>query len=180
MTDGVYAALQPAELRFDDCNSAIVILDDGVLVVDSQTSPLGARAVLAEIRKLTTKPVRWLVNTHWHSDHVLGNQVYQEAFPQVMILAHRNTHRDFFKRTVPALKEDREGMAAWLERARKALETGEADGQKLTDQQKEAVRGRIERRSAYLKKLEAVTDFAPPNLTFDRRYLVAGGRAEVL
>jgi len=180
VAEGVYAALQPDDLRFDDANSAIVILDDGVLVVDSQVSPLGARAVIAEIRKLTAKPVRWVVNTHWHGDHVQGNIAYQEAFPEVVILAHHNTHRDFLKRTMPMLEEDRKAAAAWIERASKALQTGEANGQKLTAEQIEGVKARLGRQREALRKLEAVTSFAPPNTMFSGRFYVQRGAAEAV
>lgn len=168
VAEGVYAAMPPVEMRFDESNAAIVIRDDGVLVVDTQTAPSVARAVIAEIRKLTDKPVRWVVNTHWHGDHVQGNAAYRDAFPGVEFLAHVNTREDIEKRAIPQLKEDIEGTAGWLERARKALETGEADGQKLTEEQKEQVRGRVERRTVALAKMREVSEFVLPGRTFDQ------------
>jgi glyoxylase-like metal-dependent hydrolase (beta-lactamase superfamily II) len=83
---GVYAALQPAERRFDDCNSAVIVTDVGVVVVDTQVDPQGARSVLGAIREKTDLPVRLVINTHWHSDHVQGNQVYRKAFPEAEII----------------------------------------------------------------------------------------------
>jgi len=50
-------------------NSVAILSDDGVLVFDSSATPETAATVLAEIRKLTDKPVRYLVNSHWHWDH---------------------------------------------------------------------------------------------------------------
>ncbi len=166
VAEGVYAAMPPVEMRFDESNAAILILGDGVLVVDTQAAPSVARAVIAEIRKLTDKPVRWVVNSHWHGDHVQGNAAYRDAFPGVQFIAHTNTREDITERAIPQLKEDTEGTAAWLERAKKALETGEADGQKLTDQQKEQVRGGVERRTAFLAKMREVTEFVLPGETF--------------
>ena len=58
-----------------------ILSDEGVLVFDSNATPETAATVLAEIRKLTDKPVRYLVNSHWHWDHWGGNQTYQAAFP---------------------------------------------------------------------------------------------------
>jgi len=49
-----------------NCNAAIVILDDSVLVVDTHSKPSAARELIAEIKKLTDKPVRYVVNTHFH------------------------------------------------------------------------------------------------------------------
>jgi len=173
VADGAYAAMPPAELRFDESNAAIVILEDGVLVVDTQTAPSVARAVMAEIRKLTDKPVRWVVNSHWHGDHVQGNSAYKEAFPGVEFIAHTNTREDITQRAIPQLKEDIEGTAAWLERAKKALETGEADGRKLTEEQLVQVRGRVERRTAALAKMREVSEFVLPSETFTETLTVS-------
>jgi glyoxylase-like metal-dependent hydrolase (beta-lactamase superfamily II) len=174
--EGVYAVLPPPAQRFDESNAAVVVLEDGVLVVDTQTAPPAARAVIAEIRKLTGKPVRWVVNTHWHGDHVQGNAAYREAFPGVKFLAHANTRTDIEGRAKPALQEDLDGIAAWLERAKKALETGEADGQKLTEAQKEQVRGRVERRTAHLAKLREVSEFVLPEETFTEGVTLRRGK----
>ncbi len=174
--EGVYAVLPPQAQRFDESNAAVVVLEDGVLVVDTQTAPSVARAVIAEIRKLTDKPVRWVVNTHWHGDHVQGNSAYREAFPGARFLAHANTRTDIEERAKPALKEDVEGITGWLERAKMALETGEADGRKLTEEQKEQVRGRMERRTAHLEKLREVTEFVLPEDTFTDSLTLRRGR----
>jgi len=72
-------------------NSVAIISNDGVLVFDSDATPETAATVLAEIRKLTDKPVRYLVNSHWHWDHWGGNQTYLAAFPGLQIITHEKT-----------------------------------------------------------------------------------------
>ena len=72
-------------------NSVAILSDEGVLVFDSNATPETAATVLAEIRKLTDKPVRYLVNSHWHWDHWGGNQTYQAAFPGLQIITHEKT-----------------------------------------------------------------------------------------
>ena len=72
-------------------NSVAILSDEGVLVFDSNATPETAATVLAEIRKLTDKPVRYLVNSHWHWDHWGGNQAYLAAFPGVQIITHEKT-----------------------------------------------------------------------------------------
>ena len=74
-----------------DGNSVAVVSDDGVLVFDANGTPAAARAVLAEIRKLTRQPVRYLVYSHWHWDHWYGAQVYADAFPNLVIISHATT-----------------------------------------------------------------------------------------
>lgn len=72
-------------------NSVAILSDDGVLVFDSSATPETAATVLAEIRKLTSKPVRYLVNSHWHWDHWGGNETYLAAFPALQIITHEKT-----------------------------------------------------------------------------------------
>jgi len=76
-----------------DGNSVVIVGANGVLVFDANGTPAAAAAVLAEIRKLTTAPVRWLVLSHWHWDHWYGAQVYADAFPGVQIIGHEASRR---------------------------------------------------------------------------------------
>ncbi|HET7161731.1 MAG TPA: MBL fold metallo-hydrolase, partial [Rhodanobacteraceae bacterium] len=69
-------------------NSGFIVGDDGVLVVDSFEDPAAAQALLKAIHQKTRLPVRYLVNTHYHLDHVAGNGVYQAA--GAVIMAQRN------------------------------------------------------------------------------------------
>jgi cyclase len=68
-------------------NIVIVINENDVLVVDSGFLPSLARLAVAEIRKLTPKPVKYLVNTHWHGDHWQGNEVFIREYPSLEIIA---------------------------------------------------------------------------------------------
>jgi glyoxylase-like metal-dependent hydrolase (beta-lactamase superfamily II) len=70
-----------------DGNSIAVTSNDGVLVFDANGTPAAARAVIAEIRKITDKPVKYLVISHWHWDHWFGAEAYKEAFPGVQIIS---------------------------------------------------------------------------------------------
>jgi cyclase len=69
-------------------NAGFIIGDDGVAVVDTFQDPQPAADLLAEIRKITKLPIRFVVNTHYHLDHVNGNDVFQAA--GATIVAHRN------------------------------------------------------------------------------------------
>ncbi|RPI21202.1 MAG: MBL fold metallo-hydrolase [Actinobacteria bacterium] len=62
-----------------DLNIGLVLGADGALVVDTRTTPLEGRQLLADIARITALPVRWVVNTHWHWDHVLGNSEFAGA-----------------------------------------------------------------------------------------------------
>src|ERR1051326_1785063 len=69
-------------------DAGFVVGDKGVLVVDTFTTVEAARALLAEIRKVTNQPVRCVVNTHYHLDHTGGNAVFAET--GATIIAHQN------------------------------------------------------------------------------------------
>ncbi len=67
-------------------NSVAIITGTDVIVVDSTVSPSGARAIIEAIRARTSKPIRYVVNTHWHDDHIWGNQEYRAAYPNVPLV----------------------------------------------------------------------------------------------
>jgi len=91
---GVYVIRHPdAPDAFPQGNTTVVVGERSVLVVDTCYLPSSAREDIAQIRKWTKKPVRYLVNTHWHEDHVLGNSTYIDAFPDVEVIAHVETAR---------------------------------------------------------------------------------------
>ncbi len=92
VTENVYVAYRPEPLRyFVEGNATIIINEQDVVVVDAGGAPLAARNTIVEIKKLTSKPVRYLVNTHDHVDHTLGNQEYVKAFPGLEIISHPQT-----------------------------------------------------------------------------------------
>jgi len=95
LADGVYAAIrkQPPLFSFDP-NNVFIINDNDVIVVDANASLAATKELLAALRRLTTKPVKYLINTHWHDDHIVGNQVWREAFPNVEIIGHTSTLTD--------------------------------------------------------------------------------------
>ncbi len=84
---GVYALLsnQPAV-----DNSGFIIGERGVLVIDAHINGNMARQIQKAVRRITSKPILYLVNTNYHGDHTFGNY----AFPaETLIVAHRETAR---------------------------------------------------------------------------------------
>ncbi|HEU5218042.1 MAG TPA: MBL fold metallo-hydrolase [Gemmatimonadales bacterium] len=68
-------------------NIALEVGDDFAILVDDQFSDLSER-ILAAVRKVTDKPIRFLINTHWHGDHTGGNENMANA--GIIIVAHDN------------------------------------------------------------------------------------------
>src|SRR5438876_9446279 len=75
IADGVYYATATGSM-VTGSNNVVIIGDRDVLVVDTGTSPAAARAFVEDIKVLTSKPVRYVVNTQFHYDHTDSNQVY--------------------------------------------------------------------------------------------------------
>jgi glyoxylase-like metal-dependent hydrolase (beta-lactamase superfamily II) len=92
IAEGVYTIRhKDAPDTFPQGNTTVIIGEREVLVVDSCYLPSSAREDIAEIKKWANKPVRFLVNTHWHFDHTMGNGTYADAFPGLTIVAHIET-----------------------------------------------------------------------------------------
>jgi cyclase len=84
IADGVYFATGNGKMSVWS-NSIVIINQRDVMLVDSSTSPSAARALIADIKTLTDKPIRYVINTHFHFDHAHGNQIFG---PEVDIIGH--------------------------------------------------------------------------------------------
>ena len=73
-------------LRGAGGNIGVSVGDDGIVIVDDQFAPL-AEKIQAALKGITDKPVRFVINTHWHFDHMGGNAYFQKQGP---VLAHEN------------------------------------------------------------------------------------------
>src|SRR5437667_6398510 len=84
---GVYAAISGDGSKAGS-NAGFIVGSNGVTVVDTFVDLAPAKELLAEIRKITNLPIRYVINTHYHLDHTGGNAVFAEA--GATILAHHN------------------------------------------------------------------------------------------
>src|SRR5262252_6764342 len=76
---------------FSGSNSVFLVTEEGVLVVDTRTHPRDGRDLLDRIRKVTDKPIKWVINSHFHGDHHMGNAVFKEL--GATFVAHEETAR---------------------------------------------------------------------------------------
>jgi glyoxylase-like metal-dependent hydrolase (beta-lactamase superfamily II) len=118
---------------WQDGNTTVVVGDRCVAVVDAPANYL-AKLHLAEIKKITSKPVCYVINTHSHRDHVLGNYVYKDAFPNALIFQQEYTAR-ISDRVNPAAVDALKGKSAadQLKQLQEVASTGVGpDGNPLT------------------------------------------------
>jgi glyoxylase-like metal-dependent hydrolase (beta-lactamase superfamily II) len=95
-------------------NAAFVVTSGGVVVVDALGSPALARELLEAIARTTPQPVRQLIVTHYHADHVYGLQVFRER--GIPITAHRSGQAYLHSETAKLrLEASREELAPWVD-----------------------------------------------------------------
>ena len=159
VADGVWVAVAGAAYKVN-CNTAIIENDDGVMVVDTHSKPSAARVIVARLREMTSKPVRYVVNTHFHWDHWHGNEVYPAAYPNAEIVTNQLTREAMVKKG--------------LKRIQDHVRTGPAEIAKLRAEvaaaapaQREKLEGDLRAAEAYLAEVKALKP-ALPTIAFER------------
>ena len=72
------------------CNSAFIVTSAGVVVVDPGGSRQIGESLVREIRRRTQQPIRYVINTHHHADHWMGNDAFARLTPRPIIVGHAN------------------------------------------------------------------------------------------
>jgi len=165
VADGVYAALARPQV-LTNCNAAIFVNSQDVLVVDAHSKPSAAAALIAQIKKdVTTKPVRYLVNSHFHWDHTQGDAAYMAGGARVDIIASEQTKQLMTQLSRNRLKESLDGVPQQIDevQVRLAKATSDAD--------KERYRDLIRQLKAYQAEMQNYT-LELPTITFDKSHVV--------
>jgi glyoxylase-like metal-dependent hydrolase (beta-lactamase superfamily II) len=165
IADGVYAALARPQI-LTNCNAAIFVNSQDVLVVDAHSKPSAAAALIAQIKKdITTKPVRYLVNSHFHWDHTQGNAAYKAGGAKVDIIASDTTKQLMIQLSRNRLKESLDGVPQQIDtvQARLAKAASNADKERYTDLLRQLKAYQIEMKSYTLEL---------PTITFAKSYVI--------
>ena len=176
LAEGVYAFVAPdSRTAYFNGNTMVVVGDDGVLVVDSGDALSATRKTIAEIKRLTPLPVRFLVNTHWHWDHALGNGEYRGAFPGVTIVSTAATRELMETKGRANLAESIAAIPPYLDSLSRALDSGvRRDGTPLTPGDRESLRAQLDDLGRGLQFYKEAR-LALPDVTFDRELTIRLG-----
>ncbi len=148
-------------------NSGIVVLDHSVMVFDTHFTPAAGQALLAEIRSITPKPVRYAVNSHSHADHTHGNQ----AFPDAQLIGSTNARRDVLQSDMPSLNRAIGIAQSQLAKLRQEMST------ETNSAQIQRFRAQIKSREDYLQTVSQLKIIAP-FLTLDDGMKIQDGKVE--
>jgi len=115
------SALGSAANRNFISNAAFVVTPEGVLVVDALGSPALAEELIAAIRSITTAPIKWVVATHYHADHIYGLQAFKAIGAQV--IAEKDAQLYLHSETAALrLQASREELFPWIDEKTQLIE----------------------------------------------------------
>jgi cyclase len=182
VADGVYAALrkEPPGLT-TNANSVFIINEEDVVVVDTTLTPGTARELLAAIRKLTSKPVKYVINTHWHDDHIVGNQVFRAAFPAAEFIAHANT-RSYLPGAGLTNRQNAmspQGYPQFINALRRSLGKNQSlSGAPLTEEERTTYASDLRIAESYMAENPGV-EIVLPTITFEDQITLHCGSREI-
>lgn len=160
LAPGVYAVVRsdPPGLMCDG-NSVFIVNDDDVVVVDA---PESSKEAIAALRRITDKPVRFLVNTHWHDDHITGDEAWRKAYPGLEIIAHDSFREYLPTRGAENRKQMIDGAPGGVAMLRDLLAKGKSlSGGAITDEERASYESDIRLVEHYLAVVPSTTYLVP-------------------
>ena len=163
--EGIYFA-QARPQALINCNAAIFVGSKEVVVVDAHSKPSAANSLLGQIKRdITEKPVRYVINTHFHWDHTQGNHAYRIAEPKIDFIASAATKQLMSDLAIARLK-------ASLKAVPKQVEELQSQAAKSASAEEKAFcAGQIRQLKAYQAELQNYT-LELPTITFEKSYLL--------
>jgi cyclase len=170
---GIYGAIAKPTAMLN-CNAAIIVNRDHVLVVDTHSKPSAAKALIRQIRdEITELPVRYVVDSHLHGDHAMGNEAYPEVFGgNVEVISSVKTREWMEKLGLSRLKESIDSVPGQVAALRSKLETSKDESERAV------LRAHIDGLEEYKKEM-APPRVSLPSMTFERRLVIHRGGREV-
>jgi cyclase len=112
-------------------NSTFIVGDEDAIVVDTGLSREAGEAILGGLRQVTDNPVSMVINTHWHGDHIFGNQAFKKAFPLARFIAHPATREGIITGEIDHREANRLTTLARLEELNAKTSRTDAENREL-------------------------------------------------
>jgi cyclase len=159
VADGVYAAVAAPAYKINS-NAAIIVNDDGVIIVDSHSKPSAARVLVQQIKGITSKPVRHVINTHFHWDHWQGNEVYPGTYGNVEVITTEITREALLSKGLKRIQDQLRTVPDEIDALRADIAAA------TTPERKVQLQSDLRQAQAYLAEIK---DLKPilPTLTFE-------------
>jgi cyclase len=176
LADGVFALIRQDPVGWMVVSNCVFIInDEDVVVVDTGGAQSLARTMIAELRKLTNKPVRYVINTHWHDDHILGNAAYKEAFPQAEFVAHVATREYLPTKGITARESMEKGAPDFAKVLQEHVDKKESlAGGSISDEESNAYQSDVSLVKRYLDEVKH-TAIVLPTITLEDRWTLYRG-----
>jgi len=169
LAEGVYARIARPDDESVVSNSGFVVLDKSVLVFDTHYTPEAGQALLTKIRSITSKPVRFIVNSHYHADHTHGNQVFPES---CQIIGTAASRRDALQKDSASLKRALNASQEQIEKMKKEISESTDSAAKAHATAQIRVRQELVEGLSRMKLL-------PPVIAVEDRLIIRAGKWEV-
>lgn len=154
-------------------NSIVIEQSDGLVVVDAGGAPPAGEAIVSQIKSFSTKPVKFLIYTHYHGDHNLGAGAFLKAWPNLIIVSTAATRRNMTGKAMAYIKTYGHDYAGEIEYAKKR----ESDV-KLPHEIREAWHQLVDVGDSIVKGYDSLTAY-PATLTFDHKIEIPDGQMPV-
>ncbi len=168
LTEGVYARIVSADGNAVS-NAGFVVLDQSVLVFDTHFTPEAGQDLLKAVRSVTPKPVRYVVNSHWHADHTHGNQVFANAD----LIGSAKTRDGVLQNDLPSLERTIGIAQKQLERLNQSIK------KEKNSSRVQILQGQIKPRKDYLQTMSRL-HIREPVIALEDSLIIRDGEQEVL
>jgi len=152
-------------------NSPIYVNDNEALIVDSEIPPAAARALVADLKAITSKPIGYVVDSHYHYDHAHGNQVFSPTIP---VIGHDNT----YKRMLTNVMEQYTYLSSVTPIPARLESLKQRIAETTDPQQKATLERQMATSQGYLEAVKEIK-VTPPNQTFQSRMTLYRGSREI-
>ena len=168
VADGIYYTTASGTMSVG-ANSPVIITDTEAIIIDSQITAAAARAMIQDLKAITDKPIRYVIDSHYHYDHAHGNQVFG---PEVQVIGHDNTRKRMLGNVLEQFtyltSVDPSRVTTLKQRIAEAKDP----------EQKATLERNLANQLAYLEAMKEVK-VTPPNLTLSTRMSIYRGNREM-